>query len=677
MASQYTYDEDDETWPYFVMATLTVILIPLTIKWVLRAIHLGDDDVLRHNSKVKGSIRESTESIGVENVKQINTLKSKKKSRAIFNKTLIVLVIGWSTAIYIALYFLQEANLTGAFDPYTILDVSPFATEREVKSRYRKLSLTHHPDKLPKDLTEAAKEVMEAQFIRLNLAYKALTDEVTRNNFLKFGHPDGPQDLSHGIALPKFLVEGKYSQVMLLVYGLLMGVFLPWIVGSWWGRVKVHTKQGLHIDTAGHFTRKLTDRNPGKIVTHNDVLDWILWSNEVRVQFAHLDLFKVKDLIIRHFERDFSDPSLESDKVKLISILPELINRFIDIAVVFRASDVILVASDLLKAVTQGVKPSGKRQEILQLPFVDPKAVLASDVKKLGKLFAITEEEAGIALGITDKSKLKRALEIASHIPSIRVLDASFVVPGEEFVTPSSNSHISVKLLIKSPRLKSCPEIEDDDIRLKDEETLEYMKDPLVVNSKQPELPFSYAPYFPGTIANAWTAFVIQQKDTKLVEGSAAYRLEHLNLRNLELSQANWKAGGDDVIVGTFKIPFLTTTPAEVGKFQFRLILKNNAYYGCDVDIPLEMEVKAVAADLEKLQRQLKKGLGEEVEDEDDSDSDISDPEDDSLAAALASLRGDAPKKKKSKIQEVESDDDNESVFTDINTDTEDEGDEK
>ena len=64
----------------------------------------------------------------------------------------------------------------------------------------------------------------------------------------------------------------------------------------------------------------------------------------------------------------------------------------------------------------------------------------------------------------------------------------------------------------------------------------------------------------------------------------------------------------------------------------------------------------------------------DEEEEEEDSDSDISDPEEDSLAGALAALRGEATSKKSDKIEEVD-DEEDEDVFTDINTDTEDEAD--
>lgn len=661
MASEYVYDEDGESWPFFILAILSFILVPLTFRWVHRVIH--SRDLAYYNSGIKGSIIETASSIGVENVQQIKAHQAKQKSSKIFNKTLLVLIIGWALVIYVALYVTKDADLSGAFDPYTILDISAFASEKEIKSKYKRLSLKFHPDKLPKDLTEKARDEMEAAFIRITLAYKSLTDEVTRNNFLTYGNPDGPQDITHGIAIPKFLVEGKYSPVMILVYFLLIGVLLPFIVGSWWSDVKSHTRMGLHVDTAALYARKLTDRNPAVLITPLMILDWVCLSHEIKTTFKHLNYNQVKDLISKHMNRDFgyvtSNPSLEADKVKLISMLPKLINGLIDIAVVFRQTEVVISAGELQKSIVQGVKSSGKHQEILQLPYVDPQVVEKSSVKKLGKLFTLNEEEQKKALGIKDSAKLKKALEVAAHIPSLRVIESDFVVPGEEVVPPSSQAHLALKFLIKGARLKSSPEIDEE--RLKVEETMDYLRDPFKSNEEQPPLPFAYAPYFPGSIRNAWTGYLISQKDNRLSEGTSSYLVQNVDLSNLELTQEKWKDGKEDVTIGTFNIKLEAPTPPMAGSFHFRVILKNNAYFGCDVDLPVELLVE------DPPQKPIMNIKQEDYSDDDESD--ISDPEEDSLAAALASLRGDASAKKEDDGEES----DNESIFTDINTDTEDE----
>lgn len=59
-----------------------------------------------------------------------------------------------------------------------------------------------------------------------------LTDDVARENWEKYGNPDGPQAATFGIALPKWIVSEENSIWLLVIY---IGVFvfgLPVIVVS-------------------------------------------------------------------------------------------------------------------------------------------------------------------------------------------------------------------------------------------------------------------------------------------------------------------------------------------------------------------------------------------------------------------------------------------------------------
>lgn len=670
MASEYIYDEQGEVWPYFVLAILSFITIPLTIKYVFRL--LDTRDPLAYNSSISGSISHTHKSLDI-NQTSIEKYKKSKKSDRIFNKTLVAVIVGWALIFYIALNLTKSADITTIFDPYEILGISSSSTEKQIKSHYRKLSLKFHPDKMPKDLSEVEKLDFEQAYIRLNKAYKALTDDVTRENFLKYGHPDGRQDTTHGIALPKILVDGKYSPFMIVFYIILIGVVLPWVVGSWWGNVKSYTSRGLHVDTAALFVRFLTDKNPGKVITPFDLLDLICSSHEITDSFKHLSSTAIKDLVSEYLKRQVnSDSSLETDKLRIISKFPDLIENFVEIAVPFRHPDVVIAALDLQKSIVQAVKPTGRYKDLLQLPFVDQETIENQPVKKLGKLFSKDVEPSKV-LGING-DKLTKSLEVAEKIATLRIVECEFRVPGEEVVTPMSKAHLSVKFLVKSPKLKSCPDIKPE--LLKDEENIEFLKDPTSINKTQPSLPFSYCPYFPEDIINNWTGVLINQKDNKIAEGSEIIKLTNADLKNIGLDQKTWLKG--DVAIGSFNVQLTQPTPQAVGVYPYRLILKNNSYFGVDLDIPVFLDVKSpppVALNKEKLM-----GKKDEDDDEDsDSDSDISDPEEDSLAGALAALRG-APVKKIEEIneedEEVEDDDDDESIFTDINTDTEDEAEE-
>ena len=101
------------------------------------------------------------------------------------------------------------------------------ATEKQIKSHYRRMSLKFHPDKIrPDPAKNETIEMLNEYFVEISKAYKALTDEEVRNNYIQYGHPDGKQSFSIGIALPKIMVSEGNGKYVILVYSVLLGVLL-------------------------------------------------------------------------------------------------------------------------------------------------------------------------------------------------------------------------------------------------------------------------------------------------------------------------------------------------------------------------------------------------------------------------------------------------------------------
>lgn len=114
--------------------------------------------------------------------------------------------------------------------------------------------MVYHPDKLrPDPAKNETVESLNVHFIELTKAYKALTDEEVRNNYVQYGHPDGKQSMSIGIALPKFIVTEGNGKYVLLVYGALLGVLLPYIVGKWWYGSQRYTKEKIFTESASNL----------------------------------------------------------------------------------------------------------------------------------------------------------------------------------------------------------------------------------------------------------------------------------------------------------------------------------------------------------------------------------------------------------------------------------------
>ncbi len=117
--------------------------------------------------------------------------------------------------------------------------------------------LKYHPDKVRPDAKKGeTAESLNNRFVEMTKAYKVLTDEDTRNNYMQYGHPDGKQSFSIGIALPKVLVTQGSGKYVLMVYGLLLGVYLPYIVGRWWYGTQRVTREGVLVASAGKLFRE-------------------------------------------------------------------------------------------------------------------------------------------------------------------------------------------------------------------------------------------------------------------------------------------------------------------------------------------------------------------------------------------------------------------------------------
>lgn len=103
----------------------------------------------------------------------------------------------------------------------------------------------------------------------------SLTDDEIRRNYEEYGHPDGKQEFSVGIALPKWIVESSNGYYVLASYGILFGVLMPAIVGRWWYGTRNLTKEGIETETASRYFRAVKEDGD-----ENDVVDILASSRE-------------------------------------------------------------------------------------------------------------------------------------------------------------------------------------------------------------------------------------------------------------------------------------------------------------------------------------------------------------------------------------------------------------
>ncbi len=246
MSTDYTYDEQGQFFPYFILTISALVTVPLTFSLLKPTKELESTA-----PKIKSDFQPPDENL-------IQGQKRKQWRRERRLKRFITVVAGYAT-IALMMYLIAVTKTTAPkiWDPYDILELPRSSDEKKINKRYRDLSRFYHPDKArPDESKNQTVEDINDHWVELSKAYKALTDEEVRNNYIQFGHPDGKQSYSIGIALPKFIVTEGNGKYVLLVYGLLLGVLLPYVVGKWWYGTQKMTKERVLLASAGNLFRE-------------------------------------------------------------------------------------------------------------------------------------------------------------------------------------------------------------------------------------------------------------------------------------------------------------------------------------------------------------------------------------------------------------------------------------
>uniref|UniRef100_A0A8R1HS94 J domain-containing protein n=1 Tax=Caenorhabditis japonica TaxID=281687 RepID=A0A8R1HS94_CAEJA len=150
-----------------------------------------------------------------------------------------VLVIAWAIFLLIVKKTTEIENTHKDYDPYQILGLDHGADEKAIKKAWRDMSKIHHPDRGG-----------DAEYFdKIAKAHQALTDKEARENWDKYGNPDGPQATTFGIALPKWLVSKEYGLWVLAFYGLIFMVIMPTVVGIWWYNSIKYSVDKVLLDT--------------------------------------------------------------------------------------------------------------------------------------------------------------------------------------------------------------------------------------------------------------------------------------------------------------------------------------------------------------------------------------------------------------------------------------------
>jgi len=496
MSTDYAYDEEGHLWPFFVFTLALIVTVPLTFSLVNRsrdpaaAFKRIHTNYKHRNSDLVDSLRK----------------KEKRKNRKIW-LTLAVMV-GWAVMGYM-LYLIQttEAPIAKLWNPYDILGISEAATEKQIKSKYKKLSLKFHPDKAkPDPAKNETIDDLNARYVEISKAYQALTDEEVRNNYIQYGNPDGKQGFSINIGLPKIIVSDGNGKYVVLLYTALFGVLLPYLVGSWWYGTLRRSKEGVLMESANRLFREYKDDiDEGSVVEalstgreyeellKSDKIDASLAKIESRI-VATGELYPIAaGLLAKNKEKlenlengsrrtalallwaylgriELDDPVLNKAKLEVAPIAEALNKSFNAISLAYMNTGPLLASYYTNQLLIQAMPP--RASPLLQVPHFGPKLIKAiegdsrihTSVQSFMDRPDAKRRGLAVGKGLLTEEQYKEAVHYAKQLPFLRVTKAFFKVTGEKYIIPSSLVTLVVKGRFIPPGSDKVPEVNEVDL---------------------------------------------------------------------------------------------------------------------------------------------------------------------------------------------------------------------
>ena len=233
---KFEYDETGNTYYYVFLTFLGLVLFPCTyFFW-------PSEEQVDPEKKKKYVSASAKDTVYFAACREKAERLDKKDPWAATRRKVVIglLLVGWVLFAMIIYQLMQFDYEMANFDPYEILEVGFDASAKEIKKKYRELSLKYHPDKPTGD---------EKLFMKLTKAYDALTDETAKYNWEHYGNPDGPQAMQFGIGLPAWIVDEKNSILVLGVYALIFMIALPTAVYYWWSNSIKFSGDTVLLDT--------------------------------------------------------------------------------------------------------------------------------------------------------------------------------------------------------------------------------------------------------------------------------------------------------------------------------------------------------------------------------------------------------------------------------------------
>ncbi|KAM7273845.1 hypothetical protein ACFE04_028509 [Oxalis oulophora] len=460
-------EENSALFPIFILTIMALPLVPYTITKLCRfatkktkTIHCQCAECSR-----SGKYRKSI----FQRIAKLSTCG---------NFTLILL---WVVMIVLVYYIKSMSGEIEVFEPFSILGLEPGVSDSEIKKAYRRLSIQYHPDKNPDP--EAHKYFIEF----ISKAYQALTDPISRENFEKYGHPDGRQGFQMGIALPQFLLKfDGSSEGLLLICIVGVCILLPLVIAViYLSKSSKYTgNYVMHQTLSAYYYFMKPSLAPSKVMevfgkaaeymeipvkrTDNEPLQKLFLSvrselnldlknikqEQAKFWKQHPALVKTELLIQAQLTREWADisPSLLVDFRRVLELAPRLLEELMKMALIPRnnqghgwlrpAIGVVELSQCIIQAVPLSARKSigGSAEGIapfLQLPHFSEAVVKKISRKKVRTFQDLLEmsptDRAELLTEIAgfSSSKVQDIETVLEMMPSITV-DVTCETEGEE-----------------------------------------------------------------------------------------------------------------------------------------------------------------------------------------------------------------------------------------------------
>ncbi|KAJ9645604.1 secretory subunit [Knufia peltigerae] len=652
-SSDYNYDDQGQFFPFFMLTMAGIVTLPLTYN-----VFKASTDLEQTASHVKSDFKPNHGDL-------IDEQRKKRKRRDRKTKRIIAMVVGYAFMAYmIYLIAVTQRTVPQIWDPYDILGVKRSASEKEIDKFYKRLAIKHHPDKAkPDPAKNETLETINDRWVEMTKAYKALTDEEIRNNYLQYGNPDGRQSTSIGIALPKWMVEEENRYFVVAFYGILLGIILPYTLAKWWYGTQALTKDKVLHASAGNLFRewkediseggvvaatsageefkealKGTRSDAGAAKAESKVLKSSVLSDADKARLKSIEdpvRRKTLALLWAYLARiDLEDTELEREKYAVAPTAFLLNNSFASVTLPFQVVKPLLSAYHTSQSIIQAVPPNAS--PLLQLPNFTSE--LASKITGTAKEPVTLQQFMSLPAAVRrnlccglSETQYNQAMQVASQIPHLQIAKAFFKVVGERVVTPGSLVQLVVKARVIPPGTKNVPPIDPLDLedidpeegdldalhgrqpaKSKRRKTIDgkVVEDESNPGSVQP--PLAHAPYFAADHAPRWHIFLAEARSGRISVPPFTFTAFDKPIFNPD--------GTPTFNMLTLKCPF--QAPPQIHAFPFVLHLVCDSYIGLDAKVDVVLDVRNPSE-------------ANQVE----SDDEISEPDEDTIAGQLQAMK--------------------------------------